>query len=127
MNQEPNSEAVETVQTKEIPAVAPAATCCVSYCSLPLESDATFDTREWTYKFPDGRKVTTAIAKDGSDEGMWFRITKPLENGKESELKFRLSLKAAAVLSQLIDYVLSSPHNRWLSSSLWVSSTNVLT
>lgn len=85
--------------------------CCVSYSSLPLESDETFETRAWTYKFPDGRKVTTAISKDGSDQGMWFRITKPLEDGKESELKFRLSLEAAAVLAQLIDYALEYPHN----------------
>ena len=81
-------------------------TCCVSYSSLPLESDATFKTRAWTYKFPDGRKVTASIAEDGSDEGMWFRIARPMEEGKESELKFRLSLEAAAVLSQLIDYAL---------------------
>jgi hypothetical protein len=87
------------------------AACCVSYSSLPLKSDETFDTREFTYKFPDGRKVTTAIAKDGSDQGMWFRITKPLEKSIESELKFRLSLEAAAVLAQLIDYALAYPHN----------------
>ena len=86
-------------------------TCCVSYSSLPLKSDEKFETRAWTYEFPDGRAVTTAIAKDGSDEGMWFRITKPLEAGKESELKFRLSLEAAAVLAQLIDYALEFPHN----------------
>jgi hypothetical protein len=35
MKQEPNSEAAETVQTKEIPAVAPAATCSPSFlCRL---------------------------------------------------------------------------------------------
>jgi len=93
----------------------PSTACCVSYSTLPLESDQTFETRAWTYKFPDGRKVTTAIAKDGSNEGMWFRITKQLEDGKESELKFRLSLEAAAVLAQLIDYALDYPHNAEVS------------
>ena len=111
MDKKQDPAAAETARTTDSPAVDPSTPCCVSYSSLPLESDQTFKTRAWTYKFPDGRKVTSAIAEDGSDEGMWFRITKPLEDGKESELKFRLSLEAAAVLAQLIDYALEYPHN----------------
>jgi hypothetical protein len=80
----------------------------VPYTSLPLESDQTFDTRAWSYKFPDGRKLTASIAKDG-DLGIWVKITKPLASGRESELEFRMSLEAAAVLAQLIDYAIEYP------------------
>lgn len=74
----------------------------VPYNSLALQSEQKIEINAWTYEFDDGRSVTVGIAADGTDQGVWVNILRPLENDRVSELKFRLSAEGAAVLSQLI-------------------------
>lgn len=79
----------------------------VPYASLALESDEKIETNAWTYEFDDGRSVTVGIAADGTDQGVWVDILRPLEDDKVSELNFRLSAEGACVLAQLIKQALT--------------------
>lgn len=79
----------------------------IPYSSIALQSEEKIETNAWTYEFKDGRSVTVGIAADGTDQGVWVDILRPLEDGKVSELKFRLSAEGASILSQLINQVLN--------------------
>ena len=100
----------EPIGNPEAGGCCPPATCSVPYADLPLQSPEKI---KWTdgqaFTFKDGRKV--AAYRSPAGPGIFFRITSPIGDGKESELKFRLSDEAAAALAALIYEKLKAPNS----------------
>lgn len=106
-----NMEIVTTAEPPEsagVKALA-AARGSVPYHELPLLEPAKI---KWvngeSIAFKDGRKVSAYRGEIG--DGIFFLITSPLEDGRESVLKFRLSDEAAAALAMLISNKLTAPN-----------------
>ena len=79
--------------------------CSVPYETMPLMSEGLIECGGKTTMFLDGRKISVSQALDKSEphsEGLWIKITKPLDDGEESLLKFRLTEDAAAVLCNML-------------------------
>ena len=104
------SEPPENIETTA-PQVSANAICSIPYHTLALESDDKVMTDTTTKIFPDGRKISVGIPSEGSEEtGIFVKIYKPLDDGKESLLSFRISEEAGAVLcSMLYDVLIERP------------------
>ena len=107
-----NMEIVTTAEPPEsagVKALA-AARGSVPYHELPLLEPPNL---KWvkgeSYTFEDGRKVGAYRGEIG--DGIFFKITSPLPDGRESVLKFRLSDEAAAALAILISNKLTAPND----------------
>jgi len=97
----------DTTPTDNQPQVSDAARCSIPYHTLALESDDKVMTNVTTKMFPDGRKISVGIpVKDSDEKGIFVKIYKPLDDGKESLLSFRISEEAGAVLCSMLYDVL---------------------
>jgi len=101
----------DTTPTDNQPQVSDTAACAIPYHTLALESDDKVMTDTTTKIFPDGRKISVGVpVKDSEETGIFVKIYKPLDGGKESLLSFRISEEAGAVLcSMLYDVLIERP------------------
>jgi hypothetical protein len=103
-NDTPESENL----TEKPPSESANAICSIPYHTLALESDDKVMTDTTTKIFPDGRKISVGVpVKDSDEKGIFVKIYKPLDGGKESLLSFRISEEAGAVLCSMLYDVLN--------------------
>ena len=97
----------DTTPTDNQPSGSDTAACSIPYHTLALESDDKVMTDTTTKIFPDGRKISVGVpVKDSEETGIFVKIYKPLDGGKESLLSFRISEEAGAVLCSMLYDVL---------------------
>ena len=102
-----------TTSAENTPSESDTAICSIPYHTLALESDEKVMTNVTTKMFPDGRKISVGVpVKDSKETGIFVKIYKPLDDGKESLLTFRISEEAGAVLcSMLYDVLIERPQD----------------
>ena len=101
-----NTELPENITSAEKqPSESDTAACSIPYHTLALESDEKILVKTTTKKFPDGRKISVGVQESG-ESGIFVKIYKPLDDGKESLLSFRISEEAGAVLCYMLYDVL---------------------
>ena len=101
-----NTELPENITSAEKqPSESDTAACSIPYHTLALESDEKILVKTTTKKFPDGRKISVGVQESG-ESGIFVKIYKPLDGGKESLLSFRISEEAGAVLCYMLYDVL---------------------